>query len=60
MLGFFAEAVTTEIVIGSELADARWFSVDETRDVLARLSARFPHLDTIATKLIRTWLEEQG
>jgi NAD+ diphosphatase len=60
MLGFFAEAVTTEIVIGSELADVRWFSVEETRRVLARLSARFPHLDTIARKLIRTWLEEQG
>ena len=59
MLGFFAEAVTTEIVIGSELADVRWFSVEETRSVLARLSARFPHLDTIARRLIRTWLEEQ-
>jgi NAD+ diphosphatase len=60
MLGFFAEAVTTEIVIGSELADVRWFSVEDTRSVLARLSARFPHLDTIARKLIRTWLEEQS
>jgi len=28
--------------------------------VLARLSTRFPHLDTIARRLIRTWLEEQG
>jgi NAD+ diphosphatase len=60
MLGFFAEAVTTDIVVGSELADVRWFSVEEARNVLARLSARFPHLDTIARKLIRTWLEEQG
>jgi NAD+ diphosphatase len=60
MLGFFAEANTTEIVVGSELADVRWFSVEETRDLLARLSTRFPHLDTIARRLIRTWLEEQG
>jgi NAD+ diphosphatase len=60
MLGFFAEAITTEIVVGSELADVRWFSVEETRNVLARLSTRFPHLDTIARRLIRTWLEEQG
>jgi len=59
MLGFFAEALTTEITCGSELADVRWFSVEETRNVLARLSARFPHLDTIARKLIRTWLEAQ-
>jgi NAD+ diphosphatase len=60
MLGFFAEAITTEIVIGSELADVRWFSVEETRNVLARLSTRFAHLDTIARRLIRTWLEEQA
>ena len=60
MLGFFAEAITTEIVVGSELADVRWFSVEETSTLLARLSARFPHLDTIARRLIRTWLEGQG
>jgi NADH pyrophosphatase NudC (nudix superfamily) len=59
MLGFFAEATTTEIVCGSELADVRWFSVDETRHLLERLSSRFPHLDTIARRLIRTWLEAQ-
>jgi NAD+ diphosphatase len=60
MLGFFAEAVTTDIVCGSELADVRWFSVEETKKVLARLSTRFPHLDTIARRLIRAWLEGQG
>ena len=59
MLGFFAEAATTEIVCGSELADVRWFSVEETRHLLERLSTRFPHLDTIARRLIRTWLEAQ-
>ena len=59
MLGFFAEARTTEITCGSELADVRWFTVEETRNLLARLSSRFPHLDTIARKLIRTWLEAQ-
>jgi NAD+ diphosphatase len=59
MLGFFAEALTTEITCGSELADVRWFTVEETRNLLARLSSRFPHLDTIARKLIRTWLEAQ-
>jgi NAD+ diphosphatase len=59
MLGFFAEARTTEITCGSELADVGWFSVEETRNLLARLSTRFPHLDTIARRLIRTWLEEQ-
>ena len=57
MLGFFAEAVTTDIVCGHELADVRWFTVEETRQVLDRLSARFPHLNTIARRLIRAWLE---
>jgi NAD+ diphosphatase len=60
MLGFFAEAVTTTTVCGSELADVRWFSVEETRSLLAQLSTRMPHLDTIARRLIRTWLEEQA
>jgi NAD+ diphosphatase len=59
MLGFFAEAITTDIVCGSELADVRWFTVQETKEVLARLSNRFSHLDTIARRLIRTWLESQ-
>jgi NADH pyrophosphatase NudC (nudix superfamily) len=59
MLGFFAEAATTEIVCGSELADVRWFSVEETRRLLERLSTRFPHLDTIARRLIRAWLIEE-
>ncbi len=59
MLGFFAEAATTEIVCGSELADVRWFSVEETRRLLERLSTRFPHLDTIARRLIRAWLQTQ-
>ena len=59
MLGFFAEAATTEIVCGSELADVRWFSVEETRRLLERLSTRFPHLDTIARRLIRAWLTEE-
>ena len=57
MLGFFAEATTTDIKCGTELADVRWFEVSETRELLKRLAARFPHLDTIARRLIRSWLE---
>jgi NAD+ diphosphatase len=57
MLGFFAEANTTDIKCGIELADVRWFDVSETRELLKRLAARFPHLDTIARRLIRSWLE---
>jgi NAD+ diphosphatase len=57
MLGFFAEAQTKEITRGIELEDVRWFQVSEAREVLGRLEGRFPHLDTIARRLIRNWLE---
>jgi NAD+ diphosphatase len=58
MLGFFAEAKTKEITRGIELEDVRWFQVSEAREVLGRLAGRFPHLDTIARRLIRHWLEQ--
>jgi NAD+ diphosphatase len=60
MLGCFAQAVTREIARGPELADVRWFDLTETREVLKRLSTRFPHLDTIARRLICSWLETKG
>lgn len=59
MLGYFAQAVTREIMLGQELADVRWFDIGETREILKRLSTRFPHLDTIARRLIRGWLEKR-
>jgi NAD+ diphosphatase len=60
MLGFFAQAASTEIECGAELAEVRWFDVAETKEVLGRLENRFPHLDTIARRLIRTWLGSRG
>jgi NAD+ diphosphatase len=60
MLGYFAEAVTTEIVCGAELAEVRWFDVAETKDVLRRHIARFPHIETISQRLMKQWLAEQG
>lgn len=57
MLGFHAEAINTEIVCAPELAEVRWFDVDETNALMARLNHRYPHLDTIARRLIRAWLE---
>ena len=58
MLGFFAEAETKEITRGAELQDVRWFHVSEAKEILERLAGRFPHLDTIARRLIRHWVEE--
>jgi NAD+ diphosphatase len=57
MLGFFAEAITEEIKCGSELEDVRWFTISEARALMVKLSTRFPHLDTIAKRLIRHWVE---
>jgi NADH pyrophosphatase NudC (nudix superfamily) len=60
MFGFIAEAVTEEITRGAELEDVRWFDVCEAREMLRKLAGRFPHLDTIARRLIRHWVETQG
>jgi NAD+ diphosphatase len=57
MLGFLAEAVTTKLSCGIELEDVRWFTIPEARELLIRLSTRFPHLDAIAKRLIRHWLD---
>jgi NAD+ diphosphatase len=57
MLGFVAEAKTTDLQCGSELEEVRWFTVAEARELLVKLSNRFPHLDTIAKRLIRHWVE---
>jgi NAD+ diphosphatase len=59
MLGFFAEAETKEITRGVELEDVRWFHLSEAKELLERLTSRFPHLDTIARRLIRHWVESR-
>ena len=57
MLGFVAEAINKELSCGSELEDVRWFTLSEARELLVKLSTRFPHLDTIAKRLIRHWVD---
>jgi NAD+ diphosphatase len=40
MMGFLAEALTEEITVDpEELAEARWFSRDEVREMVARAAA---------------------
>ncbi|MBZ0324680.1 MAG: NAD(+) diphosphatase [Alphaproteobacteria bacterium] len=60
MLGFYAEAETTEIrVDGDELEDAQWFS----RDRVARGEVEgflMPRGDSIAYRLIEDWLAGAG
>lgn len=71
MLGFYAGAATTEITVNEdELADARWFTRDEVRELMAvrdrvdsqRLGGA-PHLPrpiSIARRLIGDWLDGQA
>jgi NAD+ diphosphatase len=58
MLGFYAEAVTTEISLeDGELADARWFERDWLLSHTDDDEFRLPRLDSIARRLIEDWLQ---
>jgi NAD+ diphosphatase len=60
MLGFYAEALTEEIVIATdELRDARWFTRAEVRDPDAH-GFTVPPPDSIARRLIDDWVSAGG
>jgi NAD+ diphosphatase len=57
MLGFYAEAATTEIAVDyGELEDARWFERDWLASHADDDNFRLPRLDSIARRLIGDWL----
>jgi len=57
MLGFHAEAVTTEIATNdSELESAAWFERDWLKENDGVDGFRMPRLDSIARRLIEDWL----
>jgi NAD+ diphosphatase len=57
MLGFYAEAVTTEITVDyGELADARWFERDWLAAHADDDTFRLPRRDSIARRLLEDWL----
>jgi len=65
MLGYRARAETVDIKIDpEELADARWFTVDEVRNFgewgadIPNEQPRLPRKDSIARWLVETWLAE--
>jgi NAD+ diphosphatase len=58
MLGFFARAATTGVRVGEELEDARWFTRDELRVKRERGELSLPSIDTIARRLIDSWMGE--
>ena len=56
MVGFFAEAVTRDITVDSdELEDAQWFTSAELRR-FADQGKSLPRPDSIARRLVETWL----
>jgi NAD+ diphosphatase len=56
MLGFHAEAISTEIAIDSaELQDARWFTRAELRNPES-VGISLPRVDSIARRLIEDWM----
>jgi NAD+ diphosphatase len=57
MLGFYAEAATTEIAVDyGELEDARWFERDWLASHVDDETFRLPRLDSIARRMIEDWL----
>lgn len=61
MLGFYAEATSTEITVDyGELDDARWFERDWLLSHIDDDSFRLPRLDSIARRLIGDWLAERS
>jgi NAD+ diphosphatase len=57
MLGFYAEATSTEITVDyAELEDARWFERDWLVSHVDDDSFRLPRRDSIARRLIGDWL----
>ena len=60
MLGFYAEAVSSEITVDyGELEDARWFEREWLRAHVDDDSFRLPRRDSIARRLIGDWLAER-
>nr|WP_305119049.1 NAD(+) diphosphatase [Tahibacter harae] len=60
MLGFSARASDPSIQVGTELADARWFEVDDIVRGLAERSLVLPPPLSVSYRLIEHWLRETG
>jgi NAD+ diphosphatase len=56
MLGFEAEALDPSIQVGSELAEARWFSVGDIVDGLAARKLVLPPKLSVSHELVAHWL----
>ncbi|GAA3129911.1 NAD(+) diphosphatase [Planomonospora alba] len=60
MLGFFARAVSTDLVLDrEEIAEARWFTRAELLAALERGEVMLPPAVSIARRLIETWYGQE-
>lgn len=60
MLGFVARASDPAIQVGAELAEARWFEVDDIVRGLADRTLVLPPPLSVSHRLIEHWLRETG
>jgi NAD+ diphosphatase len=61
MLGFHAEAATTEIAVDyDELEDAKWFERNWLLSHVDDNTFRLPRLDSIARRLVEDWLHRRA
>ena len=58
MLGFIAQAETTAIRLGSELAEARWFGADELTNGIVAGTLGISSPLSVSYRLIEHWLRE--
>ncbi len=59
MLGFFADALTTELTLDpEEIAEAHWFSRADLAKAIEKGDVRLPPPVSIARRLIETWYGE--
>lgn len=59
MVGFRTEAEAGDVILGDELADARWFTRAELREAVAAGEVVIPDPYALSRSLIDTWLEER-
>jgi NAD+ diphosphatase len=61
MMGYHVQALTHEIKRGDdELAQARWFTMEEMRQALANGDLRLPPAVSIAYRLIEAWFDARS
>jgi len=58
MLGFSATAASSDLQIGPELEDARWFSLGEFEAALVQGSLKVPSSVSVSFRLIENWYEK--